>query len=162
MIDFAKVLVLTLGMLLVPLTARATEDGIATIPPGDDVIKTLKKGALAPFSGQLFSTDTAMRWGFWLQQYKLRLREDVLAEISRCEVELEYDAKVLAAEKVLRVTLVTDMTARLTRSETARIQAEDDARNPGFFRTVEFGLILGVGGAVVVAVAVAYAAGSIR
>ena len=147
-------------VLLVPSVAQAADDSpppIVTLPPGDDVIKPLAKGKPAPFTGHLFDTDTAMRWGFWLQQYKLRLKVDVDATQKACDIKLDHGKELRMLEANRNERIEGDLRTRLVRSEKGRIGAEYDARNPSFFRSMEFGLVLGVvvtaGGAIAIALA---------
>jgi hypothetical protein len=117
---------------------------LLTIPEGDDVIVPIREKQPAPFDGQLFNNDTALRWGFWLQQYQLRLKSDVEAEQQSCKIQLEYKDKELSIEKSLRGTIETDLGDRLLRAEKYRLAAEEDNRNPPFWKTFQFGLIVGV------------------
>jgi len=135
-----KYLLITL-LLLLPVQAVA--QNIQTIPPGDDTIVSLEKGKPAPFDGQLFSIDTALRWGFWLQQYKLRLREDVELAQKKCEVELTYKTKELEIATKYNDTVEKDLTDRLLKSEKRTIEWQDEALNPPFFKSLTFGVILG-------------------
>ena len=129
---------------------------IQTIPPGDDVITPLRKGQAAPFTGQLFDSNTALRWGNWLQQYKYRLQWDVEKQVSVCRVEKTYRDELLAAEEKRAGAVEKDLTTRLERSEQARLDAEEEARNPPWYSTTTFGVVIGVvATAVVFGVAVA-------
>jgi len=129
---------------------------IVTIPPGDDVIISIQKGEPAPYDGQLFSVDTSIRWSFWLQQYKLRLKEDVEKERRDCKIKLDYKDKELTLRVTMHKEIERDLTERLKRSEKGRLEAEDAARNPSFWRSFEFGLITGVVISSVVAVLTAW------
>lgn len=120
------------------------EEPITDIPPGDDKIVSVAKEEKAPFSGQLFSSDTALRWANWLQQYKLRLRVDVQKEIEVCKATTDYKDKVVQIEKARAAKVEEDLVDRLQRAETARLTAEEEARNPAWYKTREFGLVLGV------------------
>jgi hypothetical protein len=126
------------------VSSSASAQTIMTIPPGEDVIKSLDKGDAAPYRGHLYDTNTAMRWGFWLQQYKLRLKEDVEKERRTCKAELDLKDRKLKIEKDLRVLVVGDLKTRLLRSEKNRLRAEEDMRNPPFWKTFEAGVVFGV------------------
>jgi hypothetical protein len=129
---------------------------IQTIPPGDDVIAPLRKGQAAPFTGQLFGPNTALRWGNWLQQYKYRLKWDVAAVQNKCTIEINYQSSLLTIEKDRAQKVETDLTTRLGRSEEARLNAEEEARNPPWYSTTAFGVIIGaVATAAVFGIAVA-------
>lgn len=53
---------------------------LKAVPPGDDKIVSIKEGDKAQFAGQLFSSDTALRWANFLEQAHVRLRVDVERE----------------------------------------------------------------------------------
>lgn len=129
---------------LIASTARAEGPLVDTFPPGDDQISVVKKGEAAPYTGQLYSPDTALRWAFWLQQYKLRLKVDVEAEKARTAAELTYRDKVEAAEKAKNDAVQKDLRERLLAAEKARLAAEEEMRNPSWWRTREFGIVIGV------------------
>ena len=130
--------------LLLSSAVHAQDSGIVTIPPGDDLIIQMDKGEPAPYGGQLFSTDTALRWGFWLQQYRLRLKLDVETAEKKCKVQLEYKDRELQIEKARALAMEKDLETRLVRSEEHSLKWQDEAMNPPFFKTFEFGLLVGV------------------
>lgn len=117
---------------------------VEAIPPGDDDIVSLKKGQPAPFDGQLFGSLTALRWANWLQQYKYRLIWDVEKEQSVCTVEKKYRDDLLVAEEERAKKVETDLNERLARSEQARLDAEEEVRNPPWYSTTTFGVVVGV------------------
>lgn len=117
---------------------------IEAIPPGEDVIVPLRKGQPAPFTGQLFDPNTALRWGNWLQQYKYRLEWDVAAVRKSYEVELTYKDEILTNERERAAKVEKDLTDRLARAEKARLKAEEEARNPPWYNTRTFGVVVGV------------------
>ena len=133
------------------------QEGVQAIPPGEDVIVSVKKGEPSPISGQVFSTDTALRWGNWLEQYRVRLTLDVALERKLCETETSYQERVLAAEKKHAAEVL-----RLYQQEIAvkhaRIQElEKEIESPPWYRTPEFGAALGAGatlGAVILGVVI--------
>lgn len=129
---------------LLVCSSRVFAQDIQTLPPGDDQIVSLKLGQSAPFDGQLFSTNTAMRWGFWLEQYKLRLKIDVEAAKATCAVQVDHDAKVAAIQSAAADAIQKDLKSRLLNSEKARLAAEEEARNPPWYRSREFGIVTGV------------------
>lgn len=145
--------------LLLSSVVHAQDSGIVTIPPGDDLIIQMDKGEPAPYGGQLFSTDTALRWGFWLQQYRLRLKLDVETAENKCKVQLEYKDKELQIEKSRAAAMEEDLEARLVRSEEHSLKWQDEATNPSFFKTFEFGLLVGVVVTGAVSAAIAWAVG---
>lgn len=134
--------------LLLSSTALAQSQPVQDIPPGDDRIVPLEEGEEAPFTGQLFDQPTALRWGNWLLQYKHRLKWDVEQEKKVCEVELDYRDRLLQVEKERASKVEKDLMLRLERAEKARLAAEEEARNPSWYNTREFGVVLGVTGTV--------------
>jgi hypothetical protein len=117
---------------------------VQTIPPGDDVITPVRKGEPAPYTGQLFDSDTALRWANWLQQYKYRLTWDVRRAQEVSSIELKYRDDLLKAEEVRAEKVETDLRGRLERSEQARLDAEEELRNPPWYSSPVFGAVIGV------------------
>jgi hypothetical protein len=146
---------------LLPATASAAEPRFSlpplvpelrvelqAIPAGEDQIVVLEEGKPAPFSGQLFSNNTALRWGNWLEQY--RIQTPLMLETQRavCVAELQYRDSLLVVHQEASDSIRGDLQARLKSVEqrNAELQAELSA-GPGFFRSRDFGVILGVVGA---------------
>lgn len=128
---------------------------VEAIPPGEDQITPLKKGEPAPYSGQLFGVDTAIRWGNWLQQYRYRLVWDVELEQSICAEEKTYKDSLLSIEKQRAEKVEVSLRTALRESEKERLEAEEAARNPPWYSTMEFGVVVGAVAAVgVMAVAI--------
>lgn len=124
--------------LLVPSLALAQtpplpEPEVLTYPPGEDQVTVVRKGAPAPYDGQLFDNDTALRWAMWLKQYRARYGLDLQAEKDRCAVLVRYQSELTAIEKQRGTTISDDLRARLQASETARLKAEEELRDPPFF-----------------------------
>lgn len=89
-----------LFVLSLSLTALAQDAGpIVDIPPGVDRIVPLKLKMPAPFEGQLFDNNTALRWANWLKQYKLRLQVDVEEQKKLCLVSTTALKKELVVEQ---------------------------------------------------------------
>lgn len=139
------------------LSAAVSAQEIQNIPPGEDVIVPLSKGQAAPFEGQLFNTNTALRWGFWLEQYKFHLKLDIDTALKTCAVNKEHDQQILTLRLDADQKIEADLRARLLASEKARLAAEDESRNPPWYRSREFGTITGVIGSAVVFVLSIYA-----
>lgn len=134
----------------------AVAQDVVTIPEGDDLIIKVEKGEQAPYDGQLFSNDTALRWGFWLQQYKLRLKLDVETEQAKCKAKLDFKDTELKLQIGKYEAIEKSLETRLKRSEERAIKWQDEALNRSFFRSFEFGVIVGVVVSGVVAIAVAW------
>jgi hypothetical protein len=113
-------------------------------PPGEDKITPLKLGEKAPHDGQLFDSATALRWGYAVQQYQLRLKADVELEQKVCAARLTYSGKLLSIEKDRSQLIEKDLRQRLKKSEQARLDAEERARNQAWYSTRTFGIIVGV------------------
>jgi len=139
-----KQLVTTYLLLSFTCTAVHADDLIKTIPEGDDTIVVLREGRPAPFDGQLYSNDTALRWANWLSQYQLRLKIDVEVERKVCNAELKYNLQLLDIEVKRSDEVETDLTSRLLKSEEARLAAEERVRDPPFYSTFSFGLVVGL------------------
>ncbi|HNC99648.1 MAG TPA: hypothetical protein PKW90_26200 [Myxococcota bacterium] len=126
--------------LLLPHPAAAQSRKVEDIPPGPDRIIPLKEGAVVPYEGLLFDPPTALRWGNWLKQYKLRLAEDV--ELQRKIGE----ADVRATER--RMQLQIDLASQEANAQRQRAtELEKRLLDPPWYRTVWFGATLGVVGA---------------
>lgn len=135
-----KVLVVAL---LAPSVVLA-QPSVESIPPGEDIIVPVKKGAAAPIDGQLFSPETALRWANFLQQYKLRLAWDVKYAEDVCKEETAYRDKLLVIEKDRSAATEKSLRDELLKSEKSRIEAEEEVREgPAWYETVEFGIVLG-------------------
>lgn len=154
-------------VLLCPLTAQAADQGlpkysitppIQTIPMGNDRIVPLKKGTAAPFSGQLYDPQTALRWANWLSQMRTRLVLDVQRERRACQAQTTHLDNLLQFEEERGATVEEDLRERLLAVEKRNAALADWIANPSWFRSTEFGLILGVVGSTIVAVAVGVAA----
>jgi hypothetical protein len=121
----------------------AAHPPVESIPPGTDKIVPLAKGEEAPFGGQLFDPSTAIRWGNWLMQYKYRLVWDVELEQKVCTEEKTYRDNLLTIEKERAQKVETSLRVALRSSEKERLEAEEAARNPPWYSTMEFGMVMG-------------------
>lgn len=135
-------------VLLLPTTVLAQAPPLQDIPPGEDKILPIREGEKAPYTGQLFDQSTALRWGNWLLQYKYRLEWDAKREQQVCLVEMEYRDRLLMVEKERSSFVEKDLLQRIERSEKARLAAEESARDPSWYRSRDFGIVLGVAGTV--------------
>ena len=134
---------LVVALLLLPAVAQA-EEGLPPIPPGDDVITVLREGDPAPYTGQLFDQNTAIRWGLWLQQYRsiVKLEKERASKI--CAIEVGYHKELLTIEMDRSVEVTDDLKERLKRSEEGRLKAEFELANPAWYRSGTFHFALGV------------------
>lgn len=129
--------------LLVVLTLSATglaEESklptpqVLTYPPGDDKIAVVRKGEVAPYTGQLFEDNTALRWAVWLQQYRTRYGLDLRAAQEGCAVRLDHASALAAIEATRTQQIEKDLRARLTEVDAQRLRLEETIRDPGFFK----------------------------
>lgn len=137
---------LLLPLLFAAQTFASSPPAIEDIPSGEDVIASLRKGQTAPFDGQLFDANTAIRWGHWLQQYKAQLALLPSYYEDSCAAQVTYQGDLLAIEKSRAAANEKSFTEALRASEEARLAAEETARNPPWYSTTEFGIVLGVVG----------------
>lgn len=133
---------------------------IQAIPEGDDVIVVMTAGEAAPFDGQLYDPMTALRWSNWLTQMKTRLVLDVQRERRACDAKVQHQINLLEFEEERGATVEEDLRARILSVETRNAELYEATVNPSWFRSMEFGVVLGVVGSAAVAIAVGYAAGS--
>ena len=68
-------------------TTATASPALTPIPPGEDKIEPITQGQVSPFSGQVFDNKTALRWGNYLQQCKVRLELD--PELVRKQLQAE-------------------------------------------------------------------------
>lgn len=117
---------------------------VEAIPPGPDKVQPLKLHEPAPYEGMLFDYSTALRWGNWLQQYKLRLKIDVDAEQQKCAVKLDAADKTLALYNAMHKASEDDLRQRVVKLEEQNRKLDDELRNPVWYTTRTFGVIVGV------------------
>jgi uncharacterized coiled-coil protein SlyX len=112
-------------------------------PIPEDRIVSLKKGALAPFDGQLFDNPTALRWGVYLQQMQARHEVELDTQKKHCEEELEFKRTELWLERDKSKKIADDLAERLRKTEALKLQAEHERDNPPWYKTPVFGFVLG-------------------
>lgn len=145
--------------LLLPALVSAQEAPalqVVTYPPGDDKIVVVHKGDPAPYTGQLYDDNTAVRWAIWLQQYKGRYAIDLKAATDTCTVKLDTAAQLSKIASERDATVEADALGRLKDSETARLKAEEELRDPPFFSKPGVWFGVGVATTLLTAVATAY------
>lgn len=155
-----KYLILLFATIL-PSLARAEEPlpkpDIVAFPEGEDIITPLRKGEAAPHAGQLFEENTALRWAFFMQQYKLRYGLDLKAARESCTVLVARESVYRSIESSRNREVEADLRKRLLAAEKARLEAEEKLRNPPFWKEPGFWYGTGVVTTVVAVVAVVYA-----
>lgn len=117
---------------------------IRDIPPGEDRIVVLQQGEKAPFTGQLYDSNTALRWANWLLQYKFRLKTDVDYIKSLWDADVRYTKSLLEIEKNKYLQVTTDYQKQTAEHQTTILKLQEELRNPPFYRSVWFGVLLGV------------------
>lgn len=125
-------------------TVAGAQEPLPAVPPGEDVIVAIRKDAPAPFNGQLFDTNTAIRWGLWLKQYKSLMGLEKERAEQVCKVRLDYDKTMMAIEQEKFDTVERDLKERLTRTDTELKKAEYKLTNPAWYETGTFYFALGV------------------
>jgi hypothetical protein len=110
---------------------------VQTIPPGDDKIVPLRLSEPAPFAGQLFDNDTALRWANWLKQYKLRLTLDTKTIEDTCAVR----ARALNDSLMIERQHYDEMN-RTYEQKVQDLQYEVD--HPPWYKSLGFGIGVGV------------------
>lgn len=129
----AALLALTAFLFALPAAAQP----LTAVPPGEDQIVVVAKGQPAPFQGQLFDTPTALRWGNYLQQCRVRLVSDVELQKKLDDADLRYTQRVLELER--------EKYARVTAALEKRVQeTEEELRHPPWYREPWFGVAVGV------------------
>jgi hypothetical protein len=143
---YQKFATLVAAFALISSNSAAQDPPLVTIPPGDDVIVAVEKGAPSPIRGQVFSPETATRWANWLGQYKLRLRADLDYQKKVDQADLTLAQTMLQIEKDKYKAVTEDYQQRAAQQQ-ARIEAlEAAARNPPLLASPWFGFALGVAG----------------
>jgi hypothetical protein len=133
-----------IAALFTPAVAVAQE--VQAIPPGEDKIVAIREGDKAPFSGQLFDGPTSLRWANWLGQYKLRLRADVDYQRKVDQADITLAQTLLQIERDKYKAVTEDYQIRIGQQQ-ARIESlESAARNPPWYSTPWFGVVVGVAG----------------
>lgn len=136
---------LLLALPLVFFTATAQAEGFTPkdIPEGEDVIVYVKQGTPAPFNGQFFDINTSMRWANWLVQYKEHVAIEGIRQKSICASELAFQEDIAAIELNRLEVLNADLTVRLKRSETGRLELKYKIDNPPWYESSVFWFALG-------------------
>jgi hypothetical protein len=123
---------------------------VAAVPPGADQIIPVKKGTVVPFDGQLFDNNTSLRWANWLVQYKNLVTTNKELDQKVCSADTTLaDTKYALLQKQYD-TVTQDLQTKLTAAQT-------ELASPPWYRTVGFGVALGVVGSLALVGITAYA-----
>lgn len=126
---------------LTPQVARADTSppapspyALTPIPPGDDRIEPVRAGQAAPFEGMLFDTKTALRWGNYLEQGRVRWQSDVEAERRVGQAETAFWRGRLESERAYYQAVV--------QQQSVQIQQLSQVKEPPFYRQAWFGAVV--------------------
>lgn len=121
---------------------------VVAVPAGTDQILPMRKGEPAPFDGQIFDNATALRWGNWLVQYKNLVKNNKELDQKICQADVDLQQK--------KIDLMTSEYNRVTQELQAKLStAQAEAASPPWYRTVTFGVALGVVGTIAAVVGTA-------
>lgn len=132
-----------IGICMNRARAQETQD----YPPGEDQIVPLSPGDRVPFEGQLFSTDTAIRWGFRLQTLRLRLETDVAREREICAAQndlLTTKMELAAENQQFQLTTLRDQLAAEHQTVLDLTSQLAEAGETPWYQTWTFGLVVGI------------------
>ncbi len=133
-----------LALALLTQARPAGAQDFPPIPPGEDKIVVVREGEKAPFTGQLFSAETSLRWANWLGQYKLRLRTDVAYQAKVDQADLTLAREMLQIERDKYKVVVGDYQERLGQAQVRLDALDAEIRSPSWYRSPWFGLGAGV------------------
>lgn len=128
--------------LTVPVFAQ--DKPIKDVPAGDDKIVVVRKGDTVPFDGQLFDSSTALRWANWLKQYQLVLKIDGEYRDKLCKAQTDYNQKVIEAQEVRYKTVTLDYQSTVAKQQTEMMELRRSMDEPPFYKSVWFGVVIGV------------------
>lgn len=133
---FISMLVLLSWLLGTTQSAAQTVPILPPIPPGDDHITPVLKGTPAPYDGQLFDNDTALRWGNWLRQWRERYRLDLQLQQKQCTADVDAQKAIVLTQQYQYKLVVDAYELRLK---------EMEAKNTvPWYGTVQAGIAMGV------------------
>lgn len=130
-----------------------------TPPPQEEKVVTIKQGDPAPFTGTLFNTTAAAR-----------LMVDLEFTQQTCKVETDRQLGLLKADLQLKIDLCTARNEALTLQLTEITQIKNDQieflenqlKPQPWYKTTEFGVVVGVILGVAITVGAGYALGQVN
>ena len=133
-----------LTTILISLTIALPRAALAeeTLADGAEVVP-IAEGEPAPFDGQLFPIELAIRIGFRIETLQLRLEADVEQAEAICQAHRDFDAQVLQLEQERRQFEIEQL------RDTVYEQAEEIATPIPWYRTWAFGFGMGILGSVI-------------
>jgi hypothetical protein len=146
--DAQKTTLLATALLLFAGSVHAQD--VTAVPTGNDTIIPVKKGEPSPIDGQLFDNPTSLRWANWLVQYKNLVTTNKELDQKVCSADTTLaDTKYALLQKQYD-TVTQDLQTKLTAAQT-------ELASPPWYRTVGFGVALGVVGSLALVGITAYA-----
>lgn len=131
-------------------TGSSFAQEVAAVPPGQDQIVPVRKGEVVPFDGQLFDNNTSLRWANWLVQYKNLVKTNHTLDQQVCAADTKLaDTKYELLQKQYDA-VTKDLQDKLNKAQT-------EAASPPWYRTVGFGIAVGVVSSLAVVGITAYA-----
>jgi len=127
---------------------------LPAVPEGPDIHGFLRKGATAQYDGFLFDSPTALRWGNWLNLWKLRYQIDFEMQQRVCSVNTDLLKEQLKAEQ--------QRSAYVVETYRAQLELERKKNDQPWYRSFEFGVGAGVAGSLVLVIATGYALGRVK
>ena len=124
---------------------------LPAIPEGQDQHTPINKGQQAAYSGFLFDTLTATRWGNWLVLWKERYRIDMQQERQLRAVDSTLAAERLKIEQQRSAAVISSYKEQL------ELVAKKNDQPQMWYRSFEFGVGVGVTTAVVLVLLTGYA-----
>jgi len=107
--------------------------------PVDEIV-AIERGQRAPFDGQLFPTEVAIRLGMRVERLQLQLTADVEREQDLCRAQLQFEERRLQLEQERRDFEIEQLTDLVDQ------QAEElvAARTVPWYRTWGFAFGMGI------------------
>jgi hypothetical protein len=128
---------------------------VIPVPPGQDVIIPVRKGATVPDDGQLFDNATALRWANYIVQYKNLVVTNKELDQKVCAADTSLAATKLELMQKQYDTVTKDLQDKLTKSQEAQA-------NPPWYHTTTFGVIVGIVGTLALGGVTAALVGSVK
>ena len=132
------------AILVIAQSTPAFAQEVQAIPPGDDKIVSLQLGQPAPFAGQLFEPNTALRWANWLKQYQLVLKLNREHDAKVCKAHTDFLQDGLSQERARYKVVSEDYQKRAAAAYDENNRLRTQLANPPWYSTVWFGIGLGV------------------
>lgn len=139
-----RTLAAALLLSIVPSLSYGQDPPIQNIPDGEDKIVSVREGEKAPFSGQLYESATALRWGNWLVQYKLRLDGWNMYQNKLSDLDATYWDKRLIIVDEARKKEESLYLGKINEQQTSIVSLTKQLQDPPFYKTVWFGFVSGV------------------